>query len=212
MLGLKLIHVSKRGFWQHQEPQHQQPSILTQFAWNHPGCCYTNVLRALQNNLAKINSARNSIYVENFKLKLCACAKSMALGTGTKFQLEIRTRSTISAIHKFQENILKSSWNVSEAIRGLTEIPFYLSLIWMIIQQDSFPYLSPSFQFSAGLRWHEDDLKFLLLVELLANRVGLLHGRQHLNKILLDQHVIWWQRRKLNINSLVPGRCSCILN
>ena len=42
------------------------------------------------------------------------CAQSMALGTHTKFQLEILIRSTISAIHKFRENILESSRNISE--------------------------------------------------------------------------------------------------
>ena len=74
-----------------------------------PGGCFTNVLRALQNNLAKINHAGNHIYGENFKLKLCTCAQSGALGTGTKFQLEILIRSMISAIHKIRENVLESS-------------------------------------------------------------------------------------------------------
>ena len=79
-----------------------------------PGGRFTNVSRALQNNLAKINNARNYIYGENSKLKLCTCAQSMALGTPTKFQLEILIRSVISAIHKFRENILESSRNISE--------------------------------------------------------------------------------------------------
>ena len=79
-----------------------------------PGGCFTNVPRALQNNLAKIHNTRNHIYDQNFKLKLCTCAQSMALGTRTKFQLEILITSTISAIHKFRENILESSRNVSE--------------------------------------------------------------------------------------------------
>ena len=68
------------------------------------GGCFTNVSRALQNNLAIIHNTRNHIYGENFKLKLCTCAQSMAL----------LITSTISAIHKFRENILESSWNVSE--------------------------------------------------------------------------------------------------
>ena len=38
----------------------------------------------------------------------------MAWGTRAKFQLEILKRSTISAIYKFRENILESSWNVSK--------------------------------------------------------------------------------------------------
>ena len=79
-----------------------------------PGGCFTNVSRALQNNLAKIYNARNHIYYENFKLKLCTCAQSMALGTRTKYQLEIVTKGKISAIHKFRENILESSRNVNE--------------------------------------------------------------------------------------------------
>ena len=73
-----------------------------------------NVSRTLQNNLAKIYKARNNIYAENFKLKLGTCVQSMALGTRTKFQLEILIRSMILVIYKFLENILESSRNVSE--------------------------------------------------------------------------------------------------
>ena len=79
-----------------------------------PGGCFTNVSRALQNNLAKIYNVRNNIYAENFKLQICTCAQSMSLGTRTHVQVEIIIRITISAIHKFRENILKSSRNVSE--------------------------------------------------------------------------------------------------
>ena len=97
------------------------------------GGCFTNVSRALQNDIAKIHNATNHIYglpeltrgrptagsgvpgvnlrwefqAENF-----LCAQSM--GTRTKFQLGILIRSTISAIHKFRENILEGSRNVSE--------------------------------------------------------------------------------------------------
>ena len=46
-------------------------------------------------------------------MKLCTCAQSMALVTRTTFQLEILIRSTMSAIHKFRENILESSRNVT---------------------------------------------------------------------------------------------------
>ena len=78
------------------------------------GGCFTNVSRAVQNNISKIYNTRNRIHSDNFKLKLCTCAQSMALGKHTKFQLEILMRSTISAIHKFQDNILESSWSVTE--------------------------------------------------------------------------------------------------
>ena len=80
-----------------------------------PGGCFTNVSRAFQNNLAKIYNASNQIYGDNFKLKLCTCAQSMALGTRTKFQLEMVIGSAISATNKFRENILESSRNVNEA-------------------------------------------------------------------------------------------------
>ena len=75
---------------------------------------FINVSWVLQNNLAKTYIARNYIYAANVNLKLCPCAQIMALGTRTKFQIEILIRSTISAIHKFRENILESSRNVSE--------------------------------------------------------------------------------------------------
>ena len=83
-----------------------------------PGGCFTNISRALQNDIVKIYNARNHIYGENFKLKYCYCAQSMALGTCTKFQLEILIRSVMFAIHKFWENILESLRNVSETPPG----------------------------------------------------------------------------------------------
>ena len=66
--------------------------------------CY--VLRAL---LAKIYNAINHIYWYNFTLKLCSVPKACLWAhTRTNFQFEILT-STISAIHKFWDNILESS-------------------------------------------------------------------------------------------------------
>ena len=79
-----------------------------------PDGCFTNVSRALQNNLANIHNAGIYIYGEIFKQKICTSAQSMALGTRAKFQFEILIRSTIFAIHKFRENIFKSSRNLSE--------------------------------------------------------------------------------------------------
>ena len=78
------------------------------------GGCFTNVSRALWNNLAEIDNATNHIYGEDFKLNLCTCAQSIALVTRTKFQLEILIKSTISAIHKFWENVLERERNVTE--------------------------------------------------------------------------------------------------
>ena len=111
------------------------------------GGCFTNVSRALHNNLANIYNAENDIYGENFKLKLCTCAQSMALGTRTKCQLEIRIRSTISAVHKIRENILESSRNVSETtqVHGLSLIQAWTNKhvpnkVW-----DEIAYLSLNF-------------------------------------------------------------------
>ena len=78
------------------------------------GGCFTNVSRALQNILSKFVYCRSRTSYENFKLKLCTCAQSHALGTRTKFQLEILTINVISGIVYFREIILESSRNVSE--------------------------------------------------------------------------------------------------
>ena len=94
-----------------------------------PGGCFTNVSWPLQNNLANIHNTRNHIYGENFQLKLCMCAQSIVLGTRTKFQLEILIRSMISAIHKFRENILESSRNVSETTPWALGLTTYLQYI-----------------------------------------------------------------------------------
>ena len=54
-----------------------------------PWGCFTNFSRALQIISRKIYNASNDIYGENFKLKLCTCDRSRALGTRTKFQREM---------------------------------------------------------------------------------------------------------------------------
>ena len=87
------IPIIKIRHFHNQENLYQEKEFLY---------CFTNVSRALQNNPEKIYNSRNHIYHENFKLKLCMCAQSMALGTGTNFQLEILI-SMISAMHKFWE-------------------------------------------------------------------------------------------------------------
>ena len=60
--------------------------------------CLINVSRALQNILSKFMYSRNCTSYENFKLKLCTCAQSIALGTRTKFQLEVLNTNVISSI------------------------------------------------------------------------------------------------------------------
>ena len=98
---IQVAHLSRNNF-HYKDKTISPPSYL--YNGNpqivEPGGCFTNVSRALQNNLAKIYSARNHIYGEKFKPKLCTCAQSMALGTRTKFRLEILIRSTISVMQK----------------------------------------------------------------------------------------------------------------
>ena len=88
-----------------------------------PGVCFTNVLRALQDILLKFVYCRNRSSYENFKLKLCTCAQSMALGTRTRFQFEILTINVISSIVYFRKIILESSRNVSETTPWLLSSP-----------------------------------------------------------------------------------------
>ena len=98
-----------------------------------PGGHCTNVSRALQNILSKFVYCRNSACDHNFKLKLCTCAQSHALGTRTKFQLEILIINVISGVVYFREIILESSRNVSETtpcpIRALVVLYRLLALI-----------------------------------------------------------------------------------
>ena len=114
--------------WHHNErdgvSNHQPHHCLLNHCFRHrskktsmfrvTGGCFTNVSRALQNILSKFVYRRNRTSWENFKLKLCMCAQSHALGTHTKFRLEIRTLNVISSIVDFREIILESSRNVSE--------------------------------------------------------------------------------------------------
>ena len=79
---------------------------------------FTNVSRALKNILSKFVYCKNRTSYENFKLKLGTCA----LGTRTKFQLEILTINVIVGILYFREIILKSSRKVSETT------PIYVGL------------------------------------------------------------------------------------
>ena len=74
------------------------------------------VSQALQNILSKFvyRYCRNHIYSKKFKLKLCTCVQSHALGTHTKFQLEILTINVIPGCAYFCENTLESLRNVSE--------------------------------------------------------------------------------------------------
>ena len=95
-----------------------------------PVDCFTNVSQAPQNILAKIHNTRNHIYGENFNLKICTCAQSKALGTRTKFQIEILITSTICAIHKFRENFFESSRNVSETTPRSSSLGSLLFLIY----------------------------------------------------------------------------------
>ena len=63
-----------------------------------PGGWFANVSRALQNILSKFVCCRNRTSYGHFKLKLCSCAQSKALGTRTNFQLEILTINVITGI------------------------------------------------------------------------------------------------------------------
>ena len=93
------------------------------------GGCFTNVSRALQKILSKFVYCTNSTGDENFKLKLCMCAQSLALGTRTNFQIEILTINVISGVVYVRENILGSSRNVSETA------PRHLQALWCQIHR-----------------------------------------------------------------------------
>ena len=88
---------------------------MPQYVWRVWGC-FTNVLQALQNNLAKIYNAINHIYGENFELKLCACAHSF--GHTHKVSAWNSHKKYDFCKTQIRENILERSRNVSETPPG----------------------------------------------------------------------------------------------
>ena len=75
---------------------------------------FTNVSRGLQNFLSKLLYCKNRTFPENCKLKLCMCGKRHAMGTRTKFHLDVCIINVISGIVYFREIILEGSRDVSE--------------------------------------------------------------------------------------------------
>ena len=97
------------GLWAHEHFVKSTPDHnFLRLSVRSDGGCFTNISRALQTILSKFVYYRNCICYENSKPKLCTCAQSHALGTHTKFQLEILTTDVISGIVYFHEIILKS--------------------------------------------------------------------------------------------------------
>ena len=90
------------------------PFVREIYQWRLGGGGFTNVWRAFKNILSKSMYCSNWNSYEDFNLKLCTCAKSMVLGTHTKFRLEILTINVISEIVYFREIILASSRYVNE--------------------------------------------------------------------------------------------------
>ena len=83
-----------------------------------PCYCSLGVVSLMFHELSKIISRKYTMPQITFTARISSW-KFVSVWTGfghtcTNFQLEILIRSTISAIHKFRENILESSRNVSE--------------------------------------------------------------------------------------------------
>ena len=119
--GKKAVYISIEGLWEWRLTALAGTTVLvlcqvvkSLLLISRSGDCFTNVSRALKNILSKFVYCRNRTSYENFKLKLCSCAQSHALGTRTKFQLEILAINVITGIAYFRKIILESSRNVSE--------------------------------------------------------------------------------------------------
>ena len=110
--------------WNNGDPIHWRIYVaLEEEELKGTGGCFTNVSRALQNFLLKFVYRKNRTSYENFKLKLCMCAQSHALGTRTKFQLEILTINGTYGIVYFRKISLESSRNVSETTPRYLKLP-----------------------------------------------------------------------------------------
>ena len=93
------------------------------------GYYFTNVLRALQNNLAKIYNARNHIYGENFKLKFVHANKASLWAPIQSFSVKFSWGVWFLQYTNFEVIFLKNSRNVSETPPGLGEGSTLVSLI-----------------------------------------------------------------------------------
>ena len=71
---------------------------------------------------------------------LCTCAQSHALGTHTKFQLEILTVNVISGIVYFREIILESSRNVCETTPSILTFISWQLTYWCPLKVHHTPW------------------------------------------------------------------------
>ena len=108
---------------------------------------------------------RNRTSCENFKLKICTYAQSIALSTRTQYQLKILKSNVISCLAYFRDIILESPRNVSETI-PLTFSSFlccygiyiylYIHLITYILNQKSYALYRVNFRGNIFLAWIND--------------------------------------------------------
>ena len=64
--------------------------------------------------------------------------------------------------------------------------------IWVISES----YLCSASQLTPGLGWYNGQLKLELPVELCADGVGLLNGRHHFQKVVLQEGIVWKQKSR----------------
>ena len=81
-----------------------------------PEGCFTNISRALQNKNNENTQCQKSHLWWEFQAETLYVCPKLGFGHTYKVHLEILIRNMISAIHKFQGNVLESLRNVSETI------------------------------------------------------------------------------------------------
>ena len=153
---------------------------------------------------------RNRSFHENFKLKLCMCAQSHALGTRTKFQLEILTINVISSIVYFREIILESLRNVSETTSSHLYQGSLAKLAWIskhyndvIISKMASQITSLTIAYSTGLFRPRSNKTLMLRI------TGLCEGNSPGTSEFSAQRAsktenvsIWWRHHDMSVCSL----------
>ena len=146
MLQQHLVETSEIAaggcIWQGNQP------IFTKIACHEvgPGGYFTNVSQALQIILLKFVYCRNRTSCENFKLELYTCTQSHALGTRTKFQLEIPTINLISGIVFFARLFWRGRKTLVKQPPGTCHKPTYQIIVFVW-------YLNTVIAISTFLSW-----------------------------------------------------------
>ena len=111
---------ARLGYWRNQRVTFE---IFQDFG--DPGGCFTNILRAPQNILAKIDNTINHIYGEKFNLKICTCAQRLWAHVHS-FSLKFSSQVLFVQYTNFE----RIFWRARETLVKQPQISVTGTLLW----------------------------------------------------------------------------------